>query len=54
MYLRVVLAGVLLLLLCESWAQHDPQNMVSYEEKFVTGVKKYALENWADTIIYIS
>ena len=36
-----------------SVAQQDPQNMVSYEEKFITGVKKYALEKWSDAIIYI-
>lgn len=34
-------------------AQQDPQNMVSYDEKFITGVKKYALEKWSDAIIYI-
>lgn len=33
--------------------QQDPQNMVTYEEKFITGAKKYALEKWSDAIIHI-
>lgn len=40
-------------LLRAALAQQDPHNMVSFEEKFITGVKKYALEKWSDAIIYI-
>lgn len=56
---KCIVAGALLyILLLAAWlsgasAQQDPLNMVSYEEKFITGAKKYALEKWSDAIIYI-
>ena len=45
-------------LLAISWilpasAQQDPQNMLSYDEKFITGVKEYAQEKWSDAIFHI-
>lgn len=34
-------------------AQYDPQNMMTYDEKFVMGVRAYALGKWSDAIIHI-
>ena len=33
--------------------QEDPVNMVSYDEKFALGMKKYAQGRWSDVIAYI-
>jgi hypothetical protein len=46
----LVLAAWSLSLAC---AQKDPESMVTYEEKFITGVRKYALEEWSDAIFFI-
>ena len=45
------------LLLCAAVAlvdsQSDPSAMVGYDEKFILGVKNYAMKKWSDAIIHL-
>lgn len=34
-------------------AQSDPAGLVSYDEKFIIGVKNYAMKKWSDAIIHL-
>lgn len=51
--LVVVCGLVAVFLIAGGSAQYDPHNMISYDEKFVMGVKAYAQDKWSDAIIYI-
>lgn len=44
---------LLLTLIATTQAQSDPASLVSYEEKFLQGVKAYTQQKWKDCILHM-
>jgi len=52
-FLRAVAQVLLCVAIALVNSQSDPSAMVGYDEKFIIGVKNYAMKKWSHAIIHL-